>query len=105
MTKEIQGAEDPLNVSELKPIESPDLVFTGVVTTIQPSPSKHSLQNWVVSTTVETIDSGDFKGKVFSFRIHSPAKAGLAVGKRYRFSAKKTKGGYRVNEFAIEQKK
>jgi hypothetical protein len=37
--------------------------------------------DWIVHARVERVVSGDFEGARFSFRVHSPSRAGLVVGK------------------------
>jgi hypothetical protein len=78
-----------------------DLVFIGLVIEMKPVPIQDSLQNWVITTTVEKVKSGRLEGKTVSFRIHSPARAGLAKGERYQFNATGINGGYEVSEFNI----
>ena len=78
-----------------------DLHFVGIVTGIAASPIAGSNNNWVVLTTVEKIESGSFPSKTFSFRVHSPARSGLAVGRRYHFHALRTDHGYAVKEFEM----
>ena len=82
-----------------------DLTFVGIVTEVAASPIKNSDLNWVVSAEIQTVETGNFDGKKFSFRVHSPGRAGLVVGKRYRFHAVKADRGYTIDESQIEQQK
>lgn len=75
-----------------------DLVYMGKVRDIRPSPLPQSRLNYVVTTTVEKVLSGPTPGKTFSFRIHSPARAGLQIGRVYRIQAAWIPQGYRVDE-------
>ena len=68
-----QGVERPVTPDKA------DLVFEGTVEKIEISPLKRSLDNWIVTFQVNKVLSGDFKGKRFSFRIHSPIRSGLKV--------------------------
>ena len=74
------------------------LVFIGTVDEIENSPLKNSLANWVVTFRVEKVSAGDFKGKTFSFRIHSPSMSGLEIGSRYTVEAWKTDRGFELDE-------
>jgi len=77
-----------------------DLVFRGTITAIGPSPlPPESLLNWVITMRVERIIEGQFSGKEFSFRVHSPVQSGLLVGHAYRVRAKSTPAGYTVDPF------
>ncbi len=77
----------------------PDLVFLGTVQSIESSTSPQSLANWVVTFRVDRIQSGEFGGKTFSFRIHSPSKSGLETGKQYLVEATRTNTGYTVDQY------
>lgn len=77
----------------------PDLVFVGTVESIEASPLPQSLANWVVTFRVDRIESGNFGGTTFSFRIHSPVKSGLEVGKQYLVEATRTDAGYTVDQY------
>ena len=58
-----------------------------------------STQNYVITMRVDRVVKGQFKGKTFQFRIHSPALSGLEVGKKYTVEAKRTKDGYTVDQY------
>jgi hypothetical protein len=88
-------------VREVEISENSDFIFVGLVTKISAAPVEGSNNNWVVATVVEKIESGKFGSKTFSFRMHSPTRAGLVVGKRYHFHATGSGGGYTVDEFRI----
>ena len=77
----------------------PDVVLFGKVQSIQASPLPQSLANWVVTFRIERVDFGEFDGKTFSFRIHSPSKSGLETGKQYVVEATRTRAGYEVDQY------
>jgi predicted secreted protein len=74
------------------------LVFEGVVASIEASPLPQSTQNFVVTMQVDRVVKGEFKGKTFQFRIHSPALSGLEVGQKRTVEAKRTADGYTVDQ-------
>jgi hypothetical protein len=76
---------------------SADLVFSGKVESIEIVPLKGSRHNFVVKTRVLKVLKGSFKGTHFSFRIHSPAKWQIEVGKVLEVKAKRTRDGYLVD--------
>lgn len=75
------------------------LVFEGTVATIEISPLPESLRNFIIIMRVDRVVQGQFSGKTFQFRIHSPSLSGLKVGKTYTVEAKRTADGYTVDEF------
>jgi hypothetical protein len=75
------------------------LVFLGTVQSIASSTIPQSLANWVVTFRVDRIESGEFDGKTFSFRIHSPSKSGLETGRQYVVEAMRTGAGYEVDQY------
>jgi hypothetical protein len=75
-----------------------DLTFLGKVTNIEAADTGDPLKEWVVTTRVDKVLSGDFSGSQFSFAIHSPAKSGLKVGKQVRIRATGTPDGYLVDD-------
>ena len=77
----------------------PDLVFLGTVQSIESSTIPQSRANWVVTFRVDRIQSGEFGGKTFSFRIHSPSKSGLETGRQYVVEATRTTTGYAVDQY------
>jgi hypothetical protein len=77
----------------------PELVFLGTVQSIESSTLPQSLANWVVTFRIDKIESGEFAGKTFSFRIHSPSKSGLENGKQYVVEAIRTDAGYEVDQY------
>ena len=83
----------------------PDLVFVGTVQSIEESTLSQSLANWVVTFRVDRINVGDFDGKTFSFRIHSPAKSGLQSGEQYVVKAIRTDSGYEVDQYQWMKRK
>ena len=77
----------------------PELVFLGTVQSIESSTIPQSRANWVVTFRVDRVESGNFDGKTFSFRIHSPSKSGLETGKQYVVEANRTDAGYEVDQY------
>ena len=71
----------------------------GTVEELYSSPLAQSRFNYVVQCRVDKILSGDFSGKTFSFRIHSPSQSGLEVGKQYKIEAKRTPEGFAVDQY------
>jgi hypothetical protein len=80
-----------------------DLVFLGTVEKLEASPLPHSTANWIVHCRVDQVLSGNFSGKTFSFRVHSPAKSGLEVGRQHKIEAKRTTDGYSVDQYQWEK--
>jgi hypothetical protein len=68
--------------------ENHDLIFLGTLEKIYNSPSVNPNLNWVVQSRVDKIISGKYEGKSFFFRVHSPSRSGLEVGKQYKIEAK-----------------
>jgi hypothetical protein len=74
------------------------LELTGKVIAIFPVRAKPpSMRNWAVKVRVESVEVGEFSGHEFTFSIHSPAVAGLAVGGCCAIEATWTEQGYEVN--------
>jgi inhibitor of cysteine peptidase len=74
------------------------LVFEGTVISIEASPLPKSTQNFIVTMHVDRVLRGQFKGKSFQFRVHSPAKSGLNVKGKYTVEAKRVDGKYTVDQ-------
>lgn len=75
------------------------LVLTGTVTAISQVYAKPpSLRNWAVTVRVEKVKEGKYSQPEFTFTIHSPARAGLTVGRRCTIEATWTGQGYVVNK-------
>jgi hypothetical protein len=75
------------------------LVLTGTVTAISQVYAKPpSLRNWAVTIRVEKVKAGKYSGPEFTLTIHSPARAGLAVGRRCTIEATWTGQEYVVDE-------
>src|SRR5687767_11493259 len=83
--------------------KSSDLVLTGTVTKTYPVAASRSLRRWAVVVRVARVVSGEFSGATFTFTIHSPARAGLRVGRTYTIKATPTGAGYVVDEFALKE--
>ena len=75
-----------------------DLVFVGTVNSIISADTGDPFREWVVSTSVDKVLSGELASSTFEFAIHSPARAGLEVGRTYTIPAHWTGKGYLVNE-------
>jgi hypothetical protein len=77
-----------------------DLVFRAVVEAIECAPLGvcGGFLDWVVRVRVEEVIAGTFDGQHFSFRVHSPSRAGLREGTRCTFTARWTGNGYVVDE-------
>jgi len=82
----------------------PDLVFHGTVQSVAASSIPQSRTNWVVTFRVDRVDSGEFSGKTFTFRIHSPSKSGLTTGKQYLVEATRIGTGYNVDQYQEQRK-
>ena len=65
------------------------------ISLVHPRPPK---RYWAVTVRVERVKSGKFSEPEFTFTIHSPARAGLAVGRRCTIEATWTGQGYVVAE-------
>jgi hypothetical protein len=75
------------------------LALTGTVTAISQVYTKPpSRRNWAVTVRVEKVKAGEYSQPEFTFTIHSPARAGLAVGCRCTIEAIWTGQGYVVAE-------
>ena|ERR1019366_9718023 len=82
---------------------SKTLVLTGTVGSIyQVDAPPPSIKNWGVSLHVEEVKQGKYSKPTFTFRIHSPARAGLKVGGRYTIEAAWTGQEYEVSERNIK---
>jgi hypothetical protein len=93
-------AAPPVDPSAEAATLSRDLRFRGTVAAIDATHTDElSNRKWVVTMNVERILAGEFIGKTFAFRIHSPSKSGLVVGGSYTVEAKWTGDGYRVDQF------
>ena len=93
------GVTAPLVDASAEAAPSRDLRFRGTVAAIDASPTEElSNQNWVVTMNVERVLSGEFVGKTFTFRVHSPSKSGLVVSRSYTVEAKWTGDGYEVDQ-------
>lgn len=82
----------------LQAAKTKDLVVVGTVTKIYPTAEARSLRNWAVVANVDRVVSGEFSGTSFTFVVHSPARAGLQVGRTYTIEATRTAEGYVVDE-------
>ena len=72
----------------------PQIVVIGKITQLRADPLKNSKEDWVVKATIEMVEAGDFAEQTLVFRIHSPSKLKIEIGKRYRIRAKKFNGHY-----------
>ena len=80
-----------------------DLVFIGTVTKLYQTGFRYSRREWAVQTHVEKVVSGKFPGTMFTFTVHSPAMAGLRVGRAYTIKATWTRDGYVVNQSTFKE--
>ena len=80
-----------------------DLVFIGTVTKLYPTGLRYSRRDWAVQTHVDKVVSGTFSGTTFTFAVHSPAMAGLRVGRVYKIKATWTGDAYVVNELYFKE--
>ena len=85
-------------------ISKKDLVFIGTVTAIASAKTGDPTRNWVISTSVVKVVSGTLSGSTFDFAIHSPARAGLEVGRSYTITARWQGNGYVVSEGEIKRR-
>ncbi len=77
------------------------LVFEGTVESLRALSAAEAATspplNWLVQTTVDRLLAGTFAGKHFQFRVHSPARSGLEVGRRVTVKAVLTDQGFHVD--------
>ncbi len=76
-----------------------DLILLGTVEKVEASPLPQSTLNWIIYCRVDKVLSGNFPNKTFSFRVHSPVKSSLEVGKQYKIKATRTTDGYAVDQY------
>jgi hypothetical protein len=75
------------------------LELTGTITAIYQVYAKPpSLRNWAVTVRVERVKAGEYSKPKFTFTVHSPARAGLAVGRRCTIEATWTGQEYVVDD-------
>jgi hypothetical protein len=78
---------------------SKKLVLTGTIGSIsQVDPPQPSTKNWEIYFHVEKVKVGKYSDSTITFRIHSPACAGLKLGGRYTIEAAWTGQEYEVSE-------
>lgn len=78
------------------------VVLTGTIGSISPvRVSPPSTRNWEVYFHVEEVKKGMYSDSTITFRIHSPARAGLKLGGRYTIEASWTGQEYEVSEWTI----
>jgi hypothetical protein len=70
-----------------------DVVLRGTVGEIRPAQGRHPHLKWMVTLQVESVVAGNFTGATLSFGIHSPVKAGIAVGGRLEVHAARSQAG------------
>lgn len=76
-----------------------NMIFLGTIEKIEPSPIQESTLNWVIKCKVDLIIFGKFVDDTFFFRVHSPAKSGLEIGKQYKIEARETEDGFMVDPY------
>ena len=75
------------------------LELTGTITAIyQVNAKRPSMRNWAVTIRVEKVKAGEYSKPEFTFTIHSPALAGLAVGGCCAIEATWTGQEYSINK-------
>jgi hypothetical protein len=75
------------------------LLLTGTVMAIfRVEAAPPSRRNWGVTVQVERVKAGKYTDPTFTFRVHSPARAGLEVGVRYTIEATWNGREYEVDE-------
>ena len=90
-------ADEPANLSAIAvPANAVDSTFLGTVTSVDPNNTDHPFLKWVVTLSIDKVDSGPSPGKSFWFAIHSPSQEGVKVGQRYRMMVRKNGGGYEL---------
>ena len=78
---------------------SKTIVLMGTVTEIfQTNAPPPSIKDWAVTIQVEKVNTGKYEEPTFTFAIHSPARAGLKIGHRYRIEATWNGHEYAVKE-------
>jgi hypothetical protein len=77
-----------------------DLVFRATIEQIECAPLgvRGAFLDWIIRTRVDEVLSGTFTGTHFAFRVHSPSRSGLEVGRALTVTATWTGDGYRVDE-------
>jgi hypothetical protein len=78
------------------PTNSNESTFLGTVTSIDIGNTKHPYLKWVVTLSIDKVDSGPSPGTGFWFAIHSPSQEGVKVGQRYRLTVRKNDNGYEL---------
>ena len=80
------------------------LVVTGTVASLSPVRAPPpSVKRWKVHFRVEEVIKGSCAESTITFRIHSPARAGLKIGGRYTIEAEWTgQEEYDASEFNIK---
>jgi len=86
------------SAGEQRPSARPELRLAGTIVSIEPSALTGSTKNWVVTLKVARVLQGTFAGDTFAFRVHSPTKSRLAVGRRIELAAQPTDDGYVVDD-------
>jgi hypothetical protein len=99
----LQGIAAAQSISTGAISKSKDLVLVGKVTKIYPVAKSHSLRNWAIIVQVVSMESGELTAANLTFTVHSPAQAGLRIGRVYRIKATSTDGGYVVDEIVLEE--
>jgi hypothetical protein len=88
----------PLTVASAAP-SAKKISLTGTVTAISQVYAKRpSRRNWAVTVLVERVKAGEYSKPDFTFTLHSPARAGLAIGRRCTIEATWTGKEYLVAE-------
>lgn len=95
------GAQAVFAGAKMQSDETKDVVLVGTVTKIYPVAGL--LKRWAVVIHVDRVVSGEFPESTFTFKIHSPSRAGLRVRRTYVIKVTRDGEGYVVDEFALEE--
>jgi hypothetical protein len=95
------GAQALFADAILQSDKNADVVLVGTVTKIFPVAGLR--KRWAVVVRVERVVSGDFPDATFTFKVHSPSRAGLRVRRVYLIKASRVGEGYVVDESALEE--
>jgi hypothetical protein len=80
------------------PPDKVELRLAGTIVSIAAAPVQGSTKNWVVTLKVDKVLQGSFDGDTFAFRVHSPTKSRLAVGRHVELVAQPAGDGYVVDD-------
>ena len=99
LTKEGRTPSQTIEVTIDSSLAADVLVFEGTVVSIETAPLSNSPQNYLVTVQVDRVVRGQFQGKTFQFRVHSPEESGLKLNGKYTVEANRSDGKYTVDQF------